>query len=105
MTNFKRVSKKLEPKVLEVRGNNDGNFVKVSQIDDRYLQIEIGDCCVHTLNIKISAEALSSFLTQIYLKENKEFLEVVRENMGWTAETNEKFFGDSCNLNYRNEKI
>lgn len=105
MTRFKKISKQIEIFPIEVRGNNDANFVKIVQLDERYLQIEVGDCCVRTLNIKISAEALSNFLTQIYLRENKEFLEVVKGNMGWTAETNEKFFGDSCNLNYRNEKI
>jgi len=25
--------------------------------------------------------------------------------MGWTAEINENFFGESCNLNWKNEKI
>jgi len=48
---------------------------------------------------------LSSFLTELYLKENVDFLELVKSNMGWTAEINENFFGESCNLNWKNEKI
>ena len=107
---FKKITSAEASPEFTVRGNNDGNYVKVWKIDDRYMGLEVGDCCVVTIKVKISAEALSSFLTQIYLKENKDFLDVVESNMGWmpargTAEINEKFFGESCNLNWKNEKI
>ena len=102
---FKKITSAEASPEFTVRGNNDGNYVKVWKIDDRYMGLEVGDCCVVTMNVKISAEALSSFLTELYLKENVDFLELVKSNMGWTADINEKFFGESCNLNWKNEKI
>lgn len=86
------------PEVVEVRGNNGGNYVRVEKLSDRYLELEVGHCCVKTIRVKISAEALSNFLTEVYLRDNKDFLDVVRGSMNWTAEINEKFFGESCNL-------
>ena len=75
---------------IYITGNNDGNFVEIKQLDDNMIHLIVGDCCVHTINVKITAEALSNFLTNLTLNANKSFLKLVSENLTWNEEYNKE---------------
>ena len=78
----------MENKRIYITGNNDANFVEIKQLNDNMIHLKVGDCCVHTIDVKITAEALSNFLTNLTLNANKSFLELVSENLTWNEEYN-----------------
>lgn len=77
---------------IYIEGNNGGNYIDIEKIDDNRISLKVGDCCVNTIDVIITAEALSNFLTNIFLKENRPFLDIVFSYMAWDSETNEEFF-------------
>ena len=77
---------------IEVSGNKGGNYVHITKLDDNRLYIRVGDCCVHTAEIIVTAEVLSNFLTMCSLNANKPLLSVMRESMSWEESVNEEFF-------------
>ncbi len=78
-------------KEIYIDGNNGGNYVKIQQLDDNRILLEIGDCCVKTAELIVTAEVLSSFLTKCSLVENKSLLDVMKDCMSWDEKTNEEF--------------
>lgn len=74
-----------------VEGNNGGNFVKIEQLSENTLHLEVGDCCVITINEVLTAEALSGFLSALWMESNKPFLELVASKLRWTKEINERY--------------
>jgi hypothetical protein len=93
--NFKtfKMGKKKQPAIIEIHGNNGGNYVKVGKVadGDNRIFLEIGDCCVVTFRGILTAEMLSNFLTNVSLNANKPLIEVIKENMTWDKAVNEKF--------------
>lgn len=77
---------------IEVSGNKGGNYVSIAKLDDNRLYLKIGDCCVVTAELIVTAEVLSNFLTNCSLNANKDLLSVMRENMTWGESVNEQFF-------------
>lgn len=77
---------------IEVSGNKGANYIHITKIDDNRLYIRVGDCCVHTAEMIVTAEVLSNFLTMCSLNANKPLLSVMRESMAWDQLVNEEFF-------------
>ncbi len=78
-------------KTILIEGNKGGNYFKITQLDDNKVEIEVGDCCVHTAHLIVTAEVLSNFLTTVHVKENKSLLEVMKDNLSWDNKSNEEF--------------
>lgn len=78
---------------IEVHGNKGGNYVKIGKVaeEDNRIFLEIGDCCVVTFRGILTAEMLSNFLTSVSLNANKPLIDVIKENMAWSKEINDKF--------------
>ena len=77
---------------IRVEGNKGANYIEIKQLDERFIHLKAGDCCVHTINFIVSAEVFSHFLTQLQLEANKPIAEVMREKMDWDEKINEEFF-------------
>ena len=94
--------KNIEPTTIEIHGNNGANYIKMSKIadDDNRLFLEIGDCCVVTFRGILTVEMLSNFLTNVSLDANKSLIEVIKENMSWKKDINEKFCAGAKEMNW-----
>ena len=77
-----------------IEGNKGANFVELEKLDDNRIRIVVGDCCVTTARLIVTAEVLSNFLTNISLEANKPLLEAMHDKMTWEKDVNEKFFKD-----------
>jgi hypothetical protein len=82
-----------EPTTIEIYGNNGGNYIKISTIadDDNRFFLEVTDCCVVTFRGILTVEMFSNFLTNVSGTTNKSLIEVIKENMSWDKNVNEKF--------------
>jgi len=92
----KIISQKRE---IFVEGNNGGNHIKITQLDNHKLYLEVGHCCTIPISVELTAEAFSSLLVGILFEKNKDFLEIVRDYMEWDKKTNEEFFKGCKKIN------
>lgn len=86
---------------IYIEGNRGGNYVDIEKLDDNRIRLKIGDCCVHTIDVIITAEVFSNFLTQMILQSNTNLIEVAKEFLAWDEETNEEFL-HNCKNNMEN---
>ena len=68
-------------KEIYIEGNKGANYVKIEQLSDNSIILEIGDCCVQTVEMIVTAEVLSNFLTNLSLDANKSLLDVMKDGM------------------------
>lgn len=78
---------------VEIRGNKDADYVKIGSFgaEDNRIYLEVGNCCVVVFRGIITAEMLSNFFAQATFKENKDLLDIMKNQMAWSPEINEKF--------------
>lgn len=80
-------------KLLYAEGNNGGNYIQVNKLNDNLLRLEVGDCCVKTIEVTITVEALTSLLNSI--QKERGFLNAAEHSMSWAPDVNERFW-DGC---------
>jgi len=81
-------------KLLEsvyIDGNSGANYVQITKLDNNRMRLEIGDCCVITIDVIFTAEVFSNFLTELTLGANKNLLEIAKEYLAWDDTTNKEF--------------
>ena len=66
------------------------NYVRIEKLNDNKIHLEVGSSCVKTINVIITDEAFSGFLTAIYLKENKISQKWLEISLQWDEEYNKK---------------
>ena len=88
--------------ILEFRGNRDANYIKIGNhpSGENLIFLEVGDCCVVTFRGIVTVEMLSNFLTNVSLNANKNLIDVMKDNMSWDEEVNEKFAIGSRTLSW-----
>jgi hypothetical protein len=68
---------------IYIEGNKGANFIRITQIDNNNIELQIGDCCVHTIHCIISAEALSNLLTTIMYDNDSSFGELLSNKLNF----------------------
>lgn len=78
---------------IEIQGNKGANYIRIGKYGegDNRIFLEVGDCCVVTFRGIVTAEMFSNFLTNIALKENKNLLDLMKEEMTWKLVINKQF--------------
>ena len=51
------------PSSLEVQGNRGGSYIRLTEIREGMVHIEVGETCVRTIDQEISVAALAAILT------------------------------------------
>ena len=87
---------------FEVEGNKGGNYIKIGKVakGDNRLFLEIGDCCVVTFRGIITAEMITSFLTQKSFEDNLGLIGVMKRDMAWSKEDTEEMSQGSEELEW-----
>ena len=89
--------------VLEIQGNNGGNCIKIGKFKegDNRIFLEIVDCCVVIFRGILTVEMLSNFLASISTYQNKDLITLIKENMSWDKDVNEKFSECAKHLSWK----
>jgi serine/threonine protein phosphatase PrpC len=66
-----------------VEGNKGANCLHIKKLDDNRIHLKVGDCCIYTIDCEITAEAFTSFITNLLVQSNKPFLDLVSDNIIW----------------------
>jgi serine phosphatase RsbU (regulator of sigma subunit) len=85
---------------IYIEGSNGGNYIEIIKINDNQINIQVGDCCVHTVDINLTAEVISNILTNIYLESSNNFLRFLEKHMQLEKKINLKFLKD-CKDNFK----
>ena len=88
--------------MVYIEGNSGANYIDIEKIDDNRIRLKVGDCCVHTIDVIITAEVFSNFLTQMVLQSNTNLIEVAKGVLSWDKETNEKYL-KRCESEWENK--
>jgi len=62
-------------------GNNGGDYIKISNVKDNMVLLEVGNCCVHTIMHYVPVEFVTLVLTNAVIEHGS--IEKVIEASNW----------------------
>jgi len=63
-------------------------------IRNNKIHLEVGNCGVKTIDVVLTAEVFSGFLSNLMVDEDKDFLELVRDHLTWDKAYTDKIMAN-----------
>ena len=69
-----------------VEGNNGGDYLQLEHIRDNVVMLQIGHCCVVTVNHEVPIELITSALTNLFLEHDNKATQWQNWKPGWARD-------------------
>lgn len=75
--------------MLQVEGNNGGDILEITEVDDGIIHLRSGSCCVMDIDSEVPVEFITGIINKTMLEFNGDIEEII-DSFGWEKEFKNK---------------